>query len=104
MVDKYYETKKRWKEENPEKDKQSKRNWQKKNKKKRSINQKRYVKNNPKKIKAHSLSHHIPIGKFCAICGITENLEKHHPNYDCPMLIITLCKSCHTKIHRGKKK
>lgn len=98
--EKVKEYKKNWRERNLKKVKKINKNWQKKNKFKRTINQKKYSQKHPEIINAHSLSQHILLGSFCAICGNTKELEKHHPNYSQPKLIITLCKKCHTKIHR----
>ena len=39
----------------------------------------------------------------CEICDSTDKLERHHPNYDFPLFIQTLCKKCHTKINCGEK-
>lgn len=36
------------------------------------------------------------VGKVCERCGLSENLERHHPNYlssDC----VILCQECHRK-------
>ena len=30
------------------------------------------------------------------MCGLKKNrLERHHPDYDLPLLIVWLCKPCH---------
>ena len=34
----------------------------------------------------------------CAVCGSTENLQKHHVSYN-PEMIINLCIDCHQKRH-----
>jgi predicted nucleic acid-binding Zn-ribbon protein len=34
----------------------------------------------------------------CTFCG-KEKAEAHHVNYDKPLLIVWICKECHTKIH-----
>jgi hypothetical protein len=41
----------------------------------------------------------ISIKPCCEICGSTNNLQKHHWNYDKPLLVNTLCKDCHTIQH-----
>ena len=34
----------------------------------------------------------------CAICGATENIQKHHTSYE-PEVIQLLCVDCHKKVH-----
>ena len=36
----------------------------------------------------------------CAKCGRTENLERHHPNYDKPKEVLILCQECHKNLHK----
>lgn len=31
----------------------------------------------------------------CAHCGSTDNLEAHHPRYDRPFQVVSLCRDCH---------
>lgn len=45
--------------------------------------------------------HNLPLEKECEFCGETENLHRHHPDYDFPEIIVTCCGSCHLFIHRG---
>jgi hypothetical protein len=35
----------------------------------------------------------------CEICFSQLNLELHHPNYDKPLSVMTLCRKCHNKIY-----
>jgi hypothetical protein len=35
----------------------------------------------------------------CSICG-AENAEKHHHDYDKPLEILWVCRSCHLKLHK----
>jgi hypothetical protein len=35
----------------------------------------------------------------CYLCGTTENVIAHHPDYELPLLVIWLCRSCHMRIH-----
>lgn len=44
----------------------------------------------------------VTLGKKCKLCGSTENLVRHHPDYNKPFVIVTLCKSCHFNVHLGK--
>jgi len=67
-----------------------------------------YNKRNPEKVKAHNLVHDkristfIPLGLECELCPEddkrTEKLERHHPDYDYPEIIVTCCKECHENI------
>lgn len=36
----------------------------------------------------------------CEICGGTSKLERHHPDYSEPLVVVTVCKPCHNNIHR----
>jgi hypothetical protein len=31
----------------------------------------------------------------CQMCGLSKRLERHHPDYDLPLLVVWLCKPCH---------
>ena len=35
----------------------------------------------------------------CERCPSTENLHRHHPNYDDPLNVIVLCRPCHDAEH-----
>lgn len=39
------------------------------------------------------------IKKNCEMCDSKNNLQLHHPDYNKPMYVITLCKDCHWQIH-----
>ena len=39
--------------------------------------------------------HHRKAPEACQMCGLTKRLERHHPDYDLPLLIVWLCKPCH---------
>lgn len=36
----------------------------------------------------------------CQVCG-SENSQKHHPDYDQPLEVVWVCRSCHLAIHAG---
>lgn len=41
----------------------------------------------------------------CGSCGIRgEKIHAHHPDYNFPLRILWLCKSCHQIVHRRKPK
>ena len=65
------------------------------------VRRKQYRKEHPEKDKAHHNAHRdIPLKAKCERCGSTENLERHHPDYSKPNLVITLCSSCHKAVHK----
>ncbi len=37
--------------------------------------------------------------QVCEKCGNIENVERHHLDYNNPLIIIWLCKVCHNKEH-----
>ncbi len=86
-------------EENKIKHQELCKNWRLNNLDKKRINQKKYRKKHPEKINAHILSKNIPLKSCCEICGSKDKLEKHHWNYNKPLLVNALCKPCHTIQH-----
>jgi len=62
-------------------------------------NQKRYRKRHPEKIMAQKMAQKIPLKKECGICKTEKRLERHHWDYNKPLLFSTLCKECHTIQH-----
>ncbi|HUS51272.1 MAG TPA: hypothetical protein VMZ91_13980 [Candidatus Paceibacterota bacterium] len=86
-----------------------------KHKDKRNKTSKNYYKNNKEKALKYNRSNkwkadiirethrNFKKDKKCSICGITKNLEFHHFIYKSPVErkhITTLCKCCHSIIHR----
>lgn len=41
---------------------------------------------------------HIPLESLCRQCGSTDNLTRHHPDYNKPMVVVTLCRKCHSQL------
>lgn len=41
-----------------------------------------------------------PTTQPCVICG-KPGVERHHPNYNKPLEIVWLCRSCHKRLHSG---
>lgn len=39
--------------------------------------------------------HHRKAPDHCQMCGLPKKLERHHPDYNLPLLIVWLCKPCH---------
>lgn len=56
---------------------------------------------NRERIWAQGLARQVPLEPTCEKCGATEHLEKHHPDYSKPLEVLTLCRSCHMRLHRG---
>lgn len=60
--------------------------------------------NNPeyqvKSFARHYARNHKQRSLFCETCGIEENLEFHHTNYELNQGI-TLCRKCHKGLHFG---
>ena len=42
-------------------------------------------------------------GQKCSICGVTKNIERHHPDYSKPLEVQFLCHECHTIFHYPKE-
>ena len=82
----------KWNKENPDKVKVNKKNWY----------NKHFEEIKPK-IDARTKAYRkIDInGKNCQICGSNEDLQRHHQDYTKPYEVIIVCRTCHTKIHRG---
>lgn len=73
-------------------------------KEKHKENAKAYRDNNSKKIKAQRLAQKIPLKDACEICNDKNNLQRHHWNYDKPLLVNTLCGDCHGIQHMSNFK
>lgn len=58
-------------------------------------------KRHPNRIKARLHGRYVEQDTKCAKCGSLEHLERHHPDYSNPDLVITLCRSCHRQEHWG---
>lgn len=60
--------------------------------------------NSPKERKRNQVrayaDRHSSLGESCEKCGTKEGLERHHPSYDKPLVFLTLCHSCHRRLHQ----
>ncbi len=55
---------------------------------------------NKLKYKSRYLSRYkIPLKSSCDICNEKDNLQRHHWNYNNPLSINTLCRTCHNIQH-----
>jgi len=89
----------RFRQLNPDYD----RNWKRNNptwREKHQEQMKCYRQNHPERMHARNKARWVPIGEKCAICGATDHLERHHPDYSKPDVVITLCKRCHVNVHK----
>ena len=95
----------KWLKNNLDKARESKRKWNYKNRELKSKLQIGYKKRHPEVIKAHNFknNHRLKLKLECEFCGFKERLEGHHPDYNLPDFIITVCKLCHSKIHFRNK-
>lgn len=114
-LDKVNNAKKEWIKRNVLKDKKCHQNYIKKNheelkekwRKQRLNNldyhnkkQKEYYSKNKIKVKAQSLANkNVMLNDNCDICNSMGKLERHHWNYNKPLLVNTLCKTCHEIQH-----
>lgn len=55
--------------------------------------------NKDKQVAETQAYYRIPLGNECELCGSSKFLERHHPDYAEPLLIVTLCRSCHKIVH-----
>jgi hypothetical protein len=39
----------------------------------------------------------VPLKDKCELCGSTNYLERHHPDYNKPDEALTLCRTCHAR-------
>lgn len=39
------------------------------------------------------------VSRPCEWCAGTDHLEKHHPDYTQPLLVVWLCRGCHKAFH-----
>jgi hypothetical protein len=62
---------------------------------------KRYRHNYPEIDKAEKWAErHIPLGPECEFCGSTKRLQRHHPDYNYPEIIVTACCECHNWLRK----
>jgi ribosomal protein L44E len=38
------------------------------------------------------------LGPCCEVCGDTENLVRHHPDYSDPLEVMTVCRRCNDEL------
>jgi hypothetical protein len=47
-----------------------------------------------------AISQNIPLDSKCSIYGTTKDIMRHHYDYNKPLEVITVCRSCHALIHK----
>ena len=61
-------------------------------------------KENPEKYRAQQTAEgQVKLKDTCELCGSTKSLQRHHPNYTQRLNVITICRSCHAKLHPRSK-
>lgn len=66
----------------------------------------KYRKNNPEKVWAQgTLNRYIKLGKIkrspCKICGVSQGIHGHHPDYTKPFQVVWLCPIHHKELHKN---
>lgn len=58
------------------------------------------------RLKAHNAAARARISApvLCEGCGLPKRLEKHHPDYSKPLLVLWLCKPCHAIADKIRRK
>lgn len=60
-----------------------------------------------KVIDAHVIASQIPMEQYCELCHPEDRKlaeMRHHMDYDYPTIFVSVCRSCHTAIHKALKK
>jgi len=57
---------------------------------------------NPKSSSCHHQAlRHVELAKFCELCpedDMREATIRHHPDYDYPEIIVSVCGKCHSRV------
>ncbi len=63
----------------------------------RAVISRRWRQADKRRIRAHNaaIRHYPDAPETCQMCGLGKRLERHHPDYGLPLLIMWLCKPCH---------
>ena len=66
-----------------------------------SKSSKKYIEKNPERQKARELAQkHVELKNYCEDCKTTtRKLHRHHPDYNKPLEVISLCQPCHELYH-----
>lgn len=104
--DKWNAYQRQYARQNREKRTASRRKWREKNKEKDNARHRAYYEENKENMRrmyraARAAQRHTVLDNECVFCGSTENLERHHPDYDKPLEFLTFCRKCHRQLHVG---
>ena len=95
-----------WRRKNIKKDREWHREWAKNNPHTvQKYKENFLMSNGTVKIKVEQQAQKFPLGSQCETCPDndikTENLERHHFDYDYPELFVTCCEQCHYFLNRS---
>lgn len=67
---------------------------------------KRWREEHPGRSAAHSIAQrtHRKAPRCCQLCGGDRKLERHHPDYELPTLIVWVCKPCHVILDEVRRR
>jgi hypothetical protein len=89
-----------WRNNNRDKVKLTEKIWRSKNKEKMKIKCLYARKNHKLEMEARQIAkRNVKLKESCEICGSDEGLELHHWNYNKPLMVNTLCVTCHNIQH-----
>jgi len=94
----------KYKEEHREENRIRDRKYYQEHKTQKQIVHKNYsLTNRLKRLAKERARYHVSLAGNCSNCGGTEQLERHHPDYDKDLEVVTLCKKCHSRLHATLK-
>lgn len=95
----------KWHRNNTEKAKATDKRYYEKNKEKLLTNYRKYHKKHPEReIARNTVRYAVKTGKIqkpdrCINCNVINPLDGHHEDYDKPLEVQWLCRSCHKQLH-----
>jgi len=94
------EAQNRWRERNPDKSKQLFKQWYDKNKESEKVRRKKWKESNKEKTNAHEVVRRkLKNPGICEICKSDRFVDAHHFDYNYPLEVMYLCRSCHKRMH-----
>jgi hypothetical protein len=94
-----YKYNKKWRKSHPFNVLETTRKYRKRHPEYRQKHRKRYAERHPDRNFARHKALNLKV-EVCVQCGSTEDIHRHHPDYSKPLEIISLCRSCHNKLHK----
>ena len=97
-----------WRKLNPEENKSQLRRYRQEHARQERTRSAGWRKRNPEKVRAEKLfQYQVRVGniakeEICSICGLTNKIESHHPDYSKPYNVVWTCRSCHVWLNRPK--